>query len=37
MRSMLVAAFALLCVILPARADWPLDVMNKQNQRSGAP
>jgi len=30
MRSMLVAAFALLCVILPARADWPLDRMNAQ-------
>jgi len=30
MRSMLVAAFALLCAILPARADWPLDRMNAQ-------
>lgn len=34
MRSMLVAAFALLCVILPARADWPLDVMNKQIEQT---
>mgnify|MGYP003658522401 CR=1 FL=1 len=34
MRSMLAAVLVLVCLIIPARADWPVDKMNQQIEQT---